>query len=279
MGLKLFIYFSSLLCCPLCFQGSPQTWQWECFLLFGNFSFFKTPFPGWSSVSTSFVSFFVFYIFSYLFLKAMGCFSGCLMSSASFQKLFCGIYSAFKCSFDEFMGEKVVSPSYSSAILGPPSRAYVLIIYLWGVANLFFFSFASNFAYLVRINKFWLKVIFFFFSPFFKNFSWRLITLQYCGGFCHTFIRISHGCTCVPHPDPPSPLHSSGSSQCTSPKHPASCIESGLAKAILFINWALIAFPGIPLFKTACRMAGNRTLFFQLTCLSPSQEEGLVWAS
>ena len=24
------------------------------------------------------------------------------------------------CSFDEFVGEKVVSPSYSSAILGPP---------------------------------------------------------------------------------------------------------------------------------------------------------------
>ena len=46
----------------------------------------------------------------------MGCFSGCLMSSAGIQKLFCGIYSAFKCSFDEFMGEKVVSPSYSSTI-------------------------------------------------------------------------------------------------------------------------------------------------------------------
>ena len=35
-------------------------------------------------------------------------------------KLVCGIYSAFSCSFDEFVGEKVVSPSYSSAILGPP---------------------------------------------------------------------------------------------------------------------------------------------------------------
>ena len=46
----------------------------------------------------------------------MGCFSGCLMSSASIQKLFCGIYLAFKCSFDEFVGKKVVSPSYSSAI-------------------------------------------------------------------------------------------------------------------------------------------------------------------
>ena len=31
-----------------------------------------------------------------------------------------GIYSAFKCSFDEFVGEKVVSLSYSSAILGLP---------------------------------------------------------------------------------------------------------------------------------------------------------------
>ena len=47
--------------------------------------------------------------------------------------------------------------------------------------------------------------IFFFLSPclfnlFFK--FWRLITLQYCGGFCHTFTWISHGCTYVPHPDP-----------------------------------------------------------------------------
>ena len=48
----------------------------------------------------------------------MGCFSGCLMSSAGIQKLFCGIYSVFKCSFNEFVGEKVVSLSYSSAILG-----------------------------------------------------------------------------------------------------------------------------------------------------------------
>ena len=118
--LLLIIYsFFSLLCCPLCFQGLPQTRQRECFLVFGNFSLFKTPFPGRSSLSTSFVSFLVFYIFSYLFLKTMICFSGCLMSSASIQKLFCSINTAFKCSFDEFVGEEVVSPSYSSTILGP----------------------------------------------------------------------------------------------------------------------------------------------------------------
>ena len=87
--------------------------------MFGNFSLFKTPFPGCSSIPPSFVSFFVFHIFSYLLSKTLGCFSGCLMSSAGIQKLFCGIYSAFKCSFGEFVGEKVVSPSYSSVILGP----------------------------------------------------------------------------------------------------------------------------------------------------------------
>ena len=36
--------------------------------------------------------------------------------------------------------------------------------------------------------------------------SWRLITLQYYSGFCHTLTWISHGFACVPHPDPPSCL-------------------------------------------------------------------------
>ena len=40
----------------------------------------------------------------------------------------------------------------------------------------------------------------------FFNFNWMLITLQYCGGFCHTLTWISHGCTCVPHPEPLSHL-------------------------------------------------------------------------
>ena len=61
-----------------------------------------------------------FIILSYLLLKTMGCFSGRQMSSARDQKLLCAVCSAFKCSFDEFVGEKVVSPSYSSAILASP---------------------------------------------------------------------------------------------------------------------------------------------------------------
>ena len=94
--------FSSWLCCLLRLQDSPQTLQWEGFLLFGNF--LLTPSPGWVSVPKSFVSLFVFYILSYLLSKRMGCLSVCLVSSESIQKLFCGVCSAFKRSFDEFGG-------------------------------------------------------------------------------------------------------------------------------------------------------------------------------
>ena len=65
----------------------------------------------------------------YFFLhpfEDLDCFSGCLTSSAGIQKLLCGIYLAFKCSFDEFVGEKVFSPSYSSIILAPPTALIFL---------------------------------------------------------------------------------------------------------------------------------------------------------
>ena len=89
-------------------RGFPGVWK--------QYSSIKTPFPGPISVPNAFVSLFIFYVSSHLLSKTMGCFSGCLMSSASNQNLFFTVCSAFKCSFDEFMGEKVVSPSYSSAI-------------------------------------------------------------------------------------------------------------------------------------------------------------------
>ena len=60
--------------------------------------------------------------------------------------------------------------------------------------------------------SFWKKMIpnvFCFFFSFAFSFifvSWRLITLQYCSGFCHTLTWISHGVTYIPHPDPPCHL-------------------------------------------------------------------------
>ena len=75
----------------------------------------------------------------------------------------------------------------------------------------------------LRSPKYFFLIFFFFFTFlliylfFLLHFfplifiSWRLITLQYCSGFYHTLTWISHGFTCVPHPDPPSrlPLHPS----------------------------------------------------------------------
>ena len=96
-------------------QGFPGIWK---------LPLIKTPFPGQISILSSFVSLFIFYILSYLLSKTMGCFSGRLMTSASDQKLFCEVFSAFNYSFNEFVGEKVVSPSYSSTILAPPRKLY-----------------------------------------------------------------------------------------------------------------------------------------------------------
>ena len=63
-------------------------------------------------------------------------------------------------------------------------------------------------------------------------FNWRLITLQDCGVFL-PYIDMNqpwvYMCSpsSMPQP-PPSPSYPSGSSQCTSPEHPVSCIEPGL---------------------------------------------------
>ena len=56
--------------------------------------------------------------------------------------------------------------------------------------------------------------------------------------FCHTSAWICHGYTHVPHAEAPShlPPHTIplGSSQCTSPKHPVSCIEPGLVIRFIY---------------------------------------------
>ena len=56
--------------------------------MFGNFSLFKTPFPGWNSVPPSFVSFFVFYIFSYLLSKTWVAFLGAWCPLPAFRSCF-----------------------------------------------------------------------------------------------------------------------------------------------------------------------------------------------
>ena len=49
----------------------------------------------------------------------------------------------------------------------------------------------------IHIFKFFKNLFILKFFPFIFI-SWRLITLQYCSGFCYILTRISHGFTCIP---------------------------------------------------------------------------------
>ena len=57
---------------------------------------------------------------------------------------------------------------------------------------------------------------------------------------CHTLTWIHHGCTCVPHPEPPShlPPHPIPLDHPSAPalEHPVSCIEPGLAIHFTYDN-------------------------------------------
>ena len=86
----------------------------------------------------------------------MGCFSGRLMSAASDQKLFCKLCSPFCCSFNEFAEEKVISPSYSSAIL-TLCHSFVIFDSIVSLEGIQFYN-------LLLLFCFWLRFLLFCFS-------------------------------------------------------------------------------------------------------------------
>ena len=108
-----------------------------------------------------------------------------------------------------------------------------------------------------------LMPIFFLFSPkfyfyLFIYFNWRLITLQHCSGFCHTLTWISHGCTCVPHPEPPSHHPSQSIPQ----GHPSAPALSTLSHA-LNLDWQSISHMIIYMFQCYSPQSSHPCLFPQ----------------
>ena len=101
-----------------------------------------------------------------------------------------------------------------------------------------------------------------FFFFFFCNL--RLITLQYFGGFFHNVTWISHGCTCVPHPETPPiplPIPSLRLSQCTGFECPVACIEFGLVTYFTYghIHVSMLFYQIIPLSPSPTE---SKSLFF-----------------
>ena len=98
----------------------------------------------------------------------------------------------------------------------------------------------------VNLLRAWFRPLTLFFSGGgkFIYFNWRLITLQYRSGFCHTFTRIGHGCTCVPHSEPLSLF----------PPHPIpEGFPSALALSAVFhasnLDWSSVSYMLIYMFQ------------------------------
>ena len=109
----------------------------------------------------------------------------------------------FFASGGQRIGDSVSASILSMNILGefPLWLTGLISLLSKGLSSVFFST-------TIQKHQFFTTQSFFFFFSFIFI-SWRLITLQYCSGFCHTLTWISHGYTCIPHPDPPShlPLH------------------------------------------------------------------------
>ena len=123
--------------CPLRFQNSPLILPVRRFPIVWKFLLHNS-LPRTSLSSKILCLPFHFYFLSYFIPERLVCLSGYLGSSTSIQKMFCGSCSTCRRSFDVFVGEKVISPSYSSAVLGLPLLFLFCILTLIDFLNLIF---------------------------------------------------------------------------------------------------------------------------------------------
>ena len=72
---------------------------------------------------------------------------------------------------------------------------------------------------------------------------------------------------------PPSPYHPSGSSQCTSPKHPVSCIEPGLATHFVH-DITHVSMPFSQIFPPSPSATESIRLFYTSVSLLMSRTQG-----
>ena len=110
-------------------------------------------------------------------------------------------------------------------------------------------------------------------------FIWRLITfnivlvLPYINMNPPRVYTCSQSWTLLP---PPSPYHASGSSQCTSPKHPVSCTEPRLA--IHFLHDIIhVSMPFSQIIPPSQSPTGSKSLFYTSVSLLLSCVQGYCY--
>jgi len=75
---------------------------------------------------------------------------------------------------------------------------------------------------------------------------------------------------------PPSPYHPSGSSQCTSPKHPVSCIEPGLATHFIYDS-IHVSMPFSQIIPPSPSPTESKRLFYTSVSLWLSRIQGYCY--
>ena len=116
----------------------------------------------------------------------------------------------------------------------------------------------------------------FFFSLNINLFNWRLITIQYCIDFAihqHESATGIHVFPILNPPPPLSPYHLSGSSQCTSTKHPVSCVEPRLV--IRFLHDIIhVSIPFSQIIPPSPSPAESKRLFYTSVSLLLPHKQG-----
>ena len=122
----------------------------------------------------------------------------------AFHLLPCCCHACQFCMYFEFYNILLSSCAVSIHLCLPFIAFHFFLCFHIVVWN-HFPSAKGFFPWLVQLEVYMFYWYFLFFFSFIFI-SWQLITLQYRSGPCHTLTWISHGFTCIPHPDPPSHL-------------------------------------------------------------------------
>ena len=103
------------------------------------------------------------------------------------------------------------------------------------------------------------------------------LTLQYCIGFAIYQNESATGIHVFPILNPPpSPYHPSGSSQCTNPNHPVSCIKPGLAARFIY-GIIHVSMPFSQIIQPSPSPIESKRLFYTSVSLLLSRIQGYCY--